>query len=217
MLTIHGAGTSRTLRAHWMATELGLSYESKMFGSRSGATQETAFRALSIKEKVPVLTDGDFVLTESAAIVTYLGDTYGPTTGLVPAPMTRARAQYNEWLSFVQMELDAHTLYILRKHQDLTDLYGEAPAAVAHAIEGFGKQVQWASNYLERNEYLVGDAFTGADILLCTCADWALAYNVGIPDAVNAHRERCRERPAFGQAARHNFSIKPDERADGVS
>ena len=96
------------MRAHWMATELDLTYESKLFGSRSGATQEPEFRALNAKEKIPVLLDDDFVLTESAAIVTYLGDTYGATTGLVPAPMTRLRARYNEWLSFIQMELDAH-------------------------------------------------------------------------------------------------------------
>ena len=75
-----------------------------------GANRTKAFRALNPKEKIPVLVDGDFVLSESAAIVTYLGDTYGPDTGLVPKPYTRERALYNQWLAFVQMERDAHTL-----------------------------------------------------------------------------------------------------------
>ena len=100
-----------------MAHELGLEYEAKLIGSRTGETQTPAFRRLNPKEKIPVLVDDDLVLTESAAIVTYLGDTYGKESGLVPVPYTRERALYNQWSSFVQMELDATTLYILRKHQ----------------------------------------------------------------------------------------------------
>ena len=80
------------MRAHWMAHELGLEYEPKLIGSRTGETQTPEFRALNPKEKIPVLVDDNLVLTESAAIVTYLADTYGPQTGLVPPPFTRERA-----------------------------------------------------------------------------------------------------------------------------
>ncbi|SVE12803.1 uncharacterized protein METZ01_LOCUS465657, partial [marine metagenome] len=93
-----------------MCHELELEYEAKLIGSRTGETQSDEFRALNAKEKIPVLVDDGFVLSESAAIVTYLGDTYGPDTGLVPKPYTQQRALYNQWLSFIQMELDAHTL-----------------------------------------------------------------------------------------------------------
>ena len=137
MLTLWGGATSRTLRAHWMLHELGLDYEPRLIGSRTGATQTDAFKQLNPKEKIPVLVDDEFTLTESVAIVTYLGDTYGSGSGLVPEPFTRDRARYNEWASFIQMELDAHTLYVLRKHRDLAGIYGEAPAAVATAIGGF--------------------------------------------------------------------------------
>jgi glutathione S-transferase len=104
---------------------------------------------LNAKEKIPVLVDGDFVLTESVAIVIYLSDHYGAEYGLVPPVGDRQRARFNEWVSFVQMELDAHTLYILRKHRDLADLYGAAPAAVETAIAGFNKQVAVAAHTLE--------------------------------------------------------------------
>ena len=137
MVTIWGGASSRSMRAHWMAHELALDYEARLIGSRTGETQTEAFRLLNPKEKIPVLVDGDLILSESAAIVTYLGDTYGQDSFLVPRPYTQERALYNQWNSFIQMELDAHTLYVLRKHRDLTHLYGEAPAAVATAIEGF--------------------------------------------------------------------------------
>ena len=209
-MQIWGGATTRTIRAHWMAHELGLDYEPKLVGPRTGETQHPEFRALNVKEKVPVLVDDGFVLTESAAIVTYLADTYGPETGLVPPPYTPLRGQYNEWLSYVQMELDAHTLYILRKHIDLAHLYGEAPTAVAAAIEGFKKQIAFAANRLEDHAHLVGDGFTGADILLTSCLTWAQACDIELPPCLDEYSRRMTGRTAYQSAAKLNFSITPD-------
>ena len=207
MLTIWGGASSRSMRAHWMAHELGLDYEAQLVGSRTGETQTEAFRALNPKEKIPVLVDGDLVLTESAAIVTYLGDTYGQESGLVPPPFTRERALYNQWCSFVQMELDAHTLYVLRKHRDLSSLYGEAPAAVTTAIDGFNKQVAVAEAALESGDYLVGNRFTGADILMATTLKWAMFYDMTLSPVLLEYTERHAARPAYRTAGRLNFSI----------
>ena len=201
------------MRAHWMAAELELEYESKLVGSRSGTTQTDAFRGLNAKEKIPVLVDGDLVLSESAAIVTYLGDTYGPESLLVPKAYSQRRAKYNEWISFIQMELDAHTLYVMRKHQDLADLYGEAPAAIAEAIAGFNKQIRVANTQLEATAYLLGDAFTAADLLLSTCLDWAVAYQIELSPALESYRKTIHQRPAFQSASKHNFSITPNQDA----
>ena len=209
-MQIWGGATTRTLRAHWMAHELALDYQPKLIGPRTGETQRAEFRALNVKEKVPVLVDGGFVLTESAAILTYLADTHGAETGLVPSPHTQLRAQYNEWLSYVQMELDAHTLYILRKHIDLAHLYGEAPTAVEAAIEGFKKQIAFADHRLRDHAHLVGDGFTGADIMLTSCLTWAAACGIDLPSALDDYSRRMTSRPAYQSAAKLNFSITPD-------
>ncbi|MDE0444501.1 MAG: glutathione S-transferase family protein [Gammaproteobacteria bacterium] len=200
-ITLWGAGTARTLRPHWALAELGVEYVSKAIGPRTGATQTAEFRALNIKEKVPVLVDGDLVLTESAAIVTYLGDRFG---GLTPRHATVERARYNEWLSYILMELDAHTLYVMRKHGDLAHLYGEAPAAMDAARAGFEKQLRWARPRIEAAAYLVGEAFTGVDILMTTCLDWALAYGLELDEPFRVYRSRQRERPAFKMAMQRN-------------
>jgi glutathione S-transferase len=200
-ITVWGAGTSRTLRAHWALAELGLDYESKPIGPRTGETQKPAFRALSVKEKVPVLVDGDLVLTESAAIIAYLGDRYGGD--LLPSGV-EARARYQEWQSFILMELDAHTLYVMRKHGDLKHLYGDAPAAMDAARAGFTKQLRWALPRLESAAHLVGDAFSGVDILMTTCLDWAVAYGLTLPEAALAYSARQHERSAFRQAREAN-------------
>jgi glutathione S-transferase len=209
MLTIWGGASSRSMRAHWMAHELGLDYEAKLIGSRTGETQTEDFRRLNPKEKIPVLVDDDFVLTESAAIVTYLGDTFGKDTGLVPSAYTRERALYNQWSSFVQMELDAHTLYVLRKHQSLASIYGEAPAAVAAALAGFQKQVTVAEHALRNSDFLVGEQFTGADVMLTTTLKWAIAYEVELAPRLLEYTASHAARTAYKQAGRLNFSISP--------
>lgn len=209
MITLWGRATPRTLRAHWMLHELDVPYEAKLVAPRSGETRTEEFLALNVKGKIPVLVDDDLVLTESAAIVTYLGDRYGPDTGLVPAPHTTERAKYNEWLAYVQMELDAHTLYILRKHRDLAELYGEAPAAVATAIEGFGKLLGFAEQRLRGSGYLVGKQFTGADLMLVSCLVWAQAYGVSVPDLLGEYRDRLTGREAFKRADALNSSAPP--------
>ncbi|MCZ6888117.1 MAG: glutathione S-transferase family protein [Gammaproteobacteria bacterium] len=203
-LTVWGGATSRTMRAHWALHELGVDYQPQLIGSRTGATQLPEFRALNAKEKIPVLVDDDFVLTESAAIVTYLGDKYG---GLTPPHGSRERARYNEWTSYILMELDAHTLYVMRKHRDLANLYGEAPAAITAAQQGFDKQILWGLPQIETNEYAIGDSFGGVDILLTTCLDWAVAYGFDLADAYHAYRARQHDRPAFQSARDLNFSI----------
>lgn len=192
-----------------MLHELGLDYDARLIGSRTGETQAPAFRRLNPKEKIPVLVDGALVLSESAAIVTYLADRYGSGTGLTPDPGTDARARYDEWTSFILMELDAHTLYVVRKHRDLAALYGEAPAAVETAIAGFQKQVAIAAGALQDRGYLLGGPFTGVDLLLTTCLDWADAYGVAFPAALEPYRSRQHERPAYRSARALNFSIDP--------
>ena len=200
-ITVWGVGTARTLRVHWALAELGVAYETQAIGSRTGETQSAAFRRLSVKEKIPVLVRGETTLTESAAIVAWLGETYG---GLLPPAGSLERARYYEWMSFILMELDAHTLYVMRRHGDLKHLYGEAPAAMDAAKAGFKKQIRWALPRVEAAPFLVGDEFGGADILMTTCLDWAVAYGFELDEPFNVYRARHHERPAYVRAVAAN-------------
>jgi len=203
---VWGVGTSRTLRVYWALHELGLAYECRPIRSRTGETQTDAYRALNPREKIPTLQDGDWVLVESGAIVTYLAETYGGDTGLIPPAGTRERAAYFEWCFFVLMELDAHSLYVIRRHGDLANLYGDAPNAIRAATEYFGKYVGVAERYLaDGREYLVGDRFTCADILLNSCLSWAKFIDIEIPNGLEPYLARTCARPAFRAALRANF------------
>src|SRR5258708_34165867 len=90
-LILWGVGTSRTVRPHWAMHELGLAYETRAIGPRTGETKTAEYTALNARQKVPLLQDGDFCIGESAAIVAYLSRTYStPERALIP----EAHAEY---------------------------------------------------------------------------------------------------------------------------
>jgi len=204
-LILWGVGTSRTIRPHWALHELGLQYETRPILPRTGETQTAEFTELNARQKVPVLQDGDLVLTESAAIVTYLSDAYGqPGNSLFPAD-ARGRARCLEWCFFVISELDATSLYVMRRHGDLSHIYGEAPSANDAAATYFQKQMRSVGRALgEGGEYILGDRFTAADLLLSTCVTWAVRYRVPVGDRVMSYNKRVTARPAYARALASN-------------
>lgn len=204
-LVLWGAGTPRTMRAHWVLHELGLDYERRPIGSRTGETQTPEFTKINPSQKVPVLQEDDFTLTESAAIVTYLGETYGASRGLVPPAATKERARYYQWCFFLMMELDANTLRIIRQHADLKEIYGEAPNALRAAKEGFQKQVGVADPTLALGgPFILGKMFTGADILLTTCLTSAVHREIPLTAVLRDYMRRMTAREAYQLASTAN-------------
>jgi glutathione S-transferase len=200
-----GAGTSRTIRAHWALHELGLDYALRPILPRSGETQTAEYTAINPRQKVPALQDGDLVMTESAAIITYLSDRYGtPENTLVPANPIE-RAQCLEWCFFLVSEIDATALYVMRRHFGLPQIYGEAPVAVEAASAYFTRQMGQVERTLaDGRTFLMGERFTAPDILLSTCITWAVGYKIPIADSVRAFNERITARPAFKAAQVRN-------------
>lgn len=193
-----GCTTSRTIRAHWALQELGLDYRCEPILPRSGETKTARFTAVNPRQKIPVLQDRDFTVSESAAIINYLAATYDdPAHGLLPAD-GRERARYDEWCFFIMAELDATSLYVLRRHVGLVHEYGDAPAAVVAAKAYFQRQVTAVTEALkDQRAWLLGDRFTGADILLTTCLDWAVRYGLPLADRLVAYLARATARPGF--------------------
>jgi glutathione S-transferase len=205
MRILWGAGTSRTIRPHWALHELDLDFESRPIRPRNGDTQTAEFTALSARQKIPLLQDDDLVLTESAAIVTYLSDTYGQDHNRLVPSGPRDRARCLEWCFFVISELDATSLYVMRRHGDLRHIYGDAPAANEAAAAYFQMQMRTVERALEADpHYILGDHFTAADILLSTCITWAVRYGVPVTDLVLAYNQRATARASYAQAQRTN-------------
>ncbi|MCY4591561.1 MAG: glutathione S-transferase family protein [Alphaproteobacteria bacterium] len=201
---VWGVGTSRTIRAHWALAELGLEYETRPVRTRTPDTEAPEFVAVNPRGKIPVLRDGEVTIAESAAIVTWLGETYRDGRELVPQGGP-TRARYLEWMSFICMELDATSLYVLRRHWSLPGIYGEAPVANAAAEGYFARMISAAEALYEPDRpYLLGDRFSGVDILMATTLEWAVNYNQPLPQVFDTYLERMSARPAFREACTAN-------------
>jgi glutathione S-transferase len=192
--------------------ELGLAYKTNPIGPRTGETKTAECTKLNPRQKVPLLQDGDFCIGESAAIVAYLSRTYStPEHSLIPQA-TRDYAAWLEWCFFIVAELDSTSLYVMRRHRAdaLGHIYGVAPEVVAQAAEYFRQQLRHVEVALsDGRTFLMGDQFTGADILLTTCLDWAIAYGVGICDNAQPYLERIQNRDAYQKALTANIPLAP--------
>ena len=200
-LKLWGIGTSRTMRAHWALQEIGVPYDCEPILPRTGETKTAQFTAINPRQKIPVLQDGDFALAESAAIVTYLGEHHDQReNGLVPKAAAE-RARYNEWCFFIMTELDATAIYVIRRHGDLTEIYGKSDVAVACAKEYFLRMAASIEQALsDGRSHLLGECFTGADILLTTCLYIAERYEIAVPAALTAYRDLNADRDSYRRA-----------------
>ena len=114
---------TRSIRARWTLQELGVDFEAISVNLFAGEAQRPEFLKLNPAAKIPVLVDGDLVLTESAAIVLYLAEKYRKFLPTDP----RGRAEVNKWLLFTVTELE-QPLWRIAKNRNL---YPEAQRLAA--------------------------------------------------------------------------------------
>lgn len=203
-VTLWGAGTARSLRPIWVAEELGLAYELKPIGPRSGETRTPEYTRLTRKQKIPYMQDGDVGLSESVAICRYLVEAY--PNGNIWSPVTLAeRAKMDEWCCYVYGDIDESGLYVMRRHGDLAQIYGGAPDVVASAADYVRRHLDVLSEHLRGREFLMDGGFGLADLLLQTCLDWAVHCRIGLPAGLETYRRSIATRPAYRKAMAINY------------
>ena len=198
-------GTSRTIRAHWALIELNLSYKTEIIRTRTTDTETAAFKSVNPRQKIPVLQDGTLTMGESAAIVTYLAESYSTEqVNLIP-DNPKARAKYFEWMSFICMELDATSLYVLRRHWSLPEIYGDSPIANKASEEYFNRMITAADKLKNpKQKYLLETGFSGVDFLMTTTLKWAIDYNQKIPNDFMEYLDHMVNRPGYIAALEAN-------------
>ncbi len=203
-ITLWGAGTARTLRPIWVAEELGLQYDLKPIGPRTGETSTPEFAALNRRQKIPVLVDGDFSLSESLAICRYLIHRYPGESVYRPTSVEEC-AREDEWCSHIYGELDETSLYVMRRHGDLGHIYGSAPNVVEASKEYATRHLRAIEDMLGDRSSVLDGGFGLADVMLQTCLEWAVTYGVELPSGLDRYRHRIAARKAFQRAVTLNF------------
>src|SRR5215475_3363845 len=104
-LTLYHAAPSRSSIVHWMLEEVGEPYDIHLISFKKGENLRPEYLAVNPMGKVPALKHGDSVITEAAAICTYLADAFPQAKLNVPLGDPR-RGPYLKWLFFGPVCLD---------------------------------------------------------------------------------------------------------------
>jgi glutathione S-transferase len=198
---------TRSIRARWTLQELGLDFEAISIDLRKGEHVTPAFRKLNPAAKLPVLVDGDFVLTESVAIALYLGHKF-PDRGFVPSGV-REEAELQRWLLFAATELE-QPLWRIARHTSLYPPQDRSPAEVALARREFTQMVAVAEEHMRGREFVLGDRVSVGDFVLAYTLDWANETKL-LEDAPTllAYMERMYARPRAAPRIAQAFASLP--------
>ena len=196
-MKLYGFGPTRSLRALWSLRELGVDFDFERVNLLAGDHQRPEFLRLNPAGKVPVLVDGDLVISESAAIVLYLAEKY-PEKKLLPADL-RMRAQVYRWVMFAMTELE-QPLWRITRHTALLPEDKRLPEDVALAREDFNRMAAVFEQHMAGRSFIVGDAITAADCVTAYLMDWANEQGLldGKPN-MQAYLKRMYDRPTAAQ------------------
>ena len=201
-LTFYTSPMSRGQIVRWMLEEVGIPYEQVLldYGTTMKADDYLAINPMG---KVPAIQHNDNVVTECAAICTYLADVF-PEAKLAPKDDTE-RANYYRWMFFAAGPVE----------QAIIDRsFGLSPDTEQERMAGYGnydKAVGVLGTAVTGREYVCGDRFTAADVYVGSQIDWGLQFGTlpSIP-AFEAYAARLRDRGAYKRAKAIDAALMPD-------
>lgn len=165
-LYTHPMSSGRIVR--WLLEEVGVAYRTIVIDIESDF-RNPAFLALNPIGKVPVLVHGDAVVSETGAICAYLADAF-PHAGLAPPINSAARADYYRWLFFAAGPF--FTATSLETMAFTPPPFGDQRAPWGN----LARVVDMVDVTLQTREWLAGDSFSAADVLLGSLLDWAVSF-----------------------------------------
>jgi glutathione S-transferase len=192
---------SRAANVVWMLEEVGVPYTIHPVDIMTGGQKAPAIVALNPMGKLPILTDGDAVVTESAAIALYLADRYAYGR-LAPHVDDPARGTYLRWSLFAPSVIEPGVMAKLAgwSYKDSQAGWGSHEAMLAameHAIAG--------------RDFLLGDTFSMADVIFGGTLSYLLRVKTIEPrPSFVAYAERLGARPAAQQAEARNQAIRDE-------
>lgn len=201
MLKLYYAPQTRAVRARWMLEEIGAPYELVRLDLSAREQKNPEYLKLNPNGTVPTLVDDDLILYESAAIVQYLADKF-PEKHLAPAVGTAARGRYYQWIHYAMNALEppAVTFFLHTtgarlgrpQHERLPQLVPEAKVELEAALKV-------VDDNLAGKDFMLGQQFTGADVMIAALVGWCAQLGVLGEDNENlsAYLMRMGSRPAL--------------------
>ncbi|WP_286828624.1 MULTISPECIES: glutathione S-transferase family protein [Kordiimonas] len=192
MITLFWCPNTRAIRSLWLLEEMGCDFSTELVDIRDAeAPRSDAFRRASPMGKVPAILDGDVALSDSTAIALYLLERF-PNSALDVTEGGQARADFLYWMQFMGSVMEPA---MAEKFSSM-----EAKKYV-HAWGDFDTMISLLEGRLEGREWIMGDQFTAADVLIgATCYFLRLFGSMPESELLHAYTDRCMARPAFARA-----------------
>jgi glutathione S-transferase len=202
MIQLHYYPSTAAMIPHIVLEEIGAPYERVLVDRMADKHKAPEYLRLNPNGLIPVLTDGDLVLYESAAIVLHLCDTR-PQARLAPPLGSAERAHFYKWLMWLTNTLQAALLLYFYPERWIDQ---GNPAGVAqlkaHAERKVGGMLDQLDGELARHggPWFAGASYSGLDAYVFTLCRWT--RNFGSPPArtramLGPYLQRMLERPAL--------------------
>lgn len=164
-----------SLAVHIALEEVGLGYERRLVDLRSGRNRAADYLALNPKGAVPALAiataAGSEVLTETQAILTYLGD-LRPDRRLLPPAGDFARYRAHEWMNFLSSSVHVYIRSIFRCAAYAGDDADVQQAVNRQGVRNLAAAVAVVESKLGDRPWALGERFSVVDAYLFVMYLW---------------------------------------------
>ncbi|HMF22497.1 MAG TPA: glutathione S-transferase [Pseudolabrys sp.] len=169
-LTLYHASPSRSSIVLWMLEEIGQPYDIKLLKLSAGDNMKPEYLAINPMGKVPALKHGDTVITEVAAICTYLADEFPDKKLNIPVGSPK-RGVYLKWLFFGPGCMEAAVI-------DRAAPRREEPRRAMLGYGDFDTTMNVVAKAVEKGPWLMGDQFTAADVVIGSNVRWGMVFKM---------------------------------------
>ena len=201
MLKIYHSKQSRSMRVVWLCEELGLDYTTSPLAMFTDEMKTPEYLAIHPLGKVPALDDDGFILWETGAIFEYLVAKYSDGA-LIPPRDTTQGALAAQWIGYGENPLTIIMGEIAAHNGPIPEAM-RVPALVDRGREIAPALVGVVERALGESDYILGESFSAADIMLGFGLH--IARHLGFVSAdtprTNAYCDRLVARPTYRRAA----------------
>ena len=183
---------------HIVLEESGLVYERRMVDLPTKQNNATEYLAINPKGTVPALVVDGQTLTETQAILTFLGDTTGDGKFLPPAGDFR-RYRAHEWMNFLSSSVHTYIRSVFRSSAYAGESRMANDAVNAQGVINLAGAVGRVEDLLADKVWSLGSDFSVVDAYLFVMYLWTTDTRISsVPERPNWERvaKKVWQRPA---------------------
>jgi glutathione S-transferase len=189
-ITFYTNPMSRGRMVHWMLEEVGAPYDVRVLDFKKGEHKQPEYLAVNPMGKIPAIVHRGTVITETAAIITYLADAF-PKANLAPAVDDPQRGTYLRWLYFGAGCVEPAIMDKMFPRK-------EAGAAMSVGYGTYDDTMSALEKALTPGPFILGGRFSAADVYVGSQIGWGMMIKAIEPRPIfQSYVGRLSERPAW--------------------